>query len=172
MIFISKVHLVGGARIWQLSLDVYHMLDAFAPAFLVPAFLLLSGSALRLTAIAVVVHEVSHLTTDFESSIMWLNRFSTKSFSVHLHCFVDVFFALQIFVIGFFMDEGMGVTRFAASIYRGLGYLLLTSYPFVVLRLLEMAPKNPFVSFLYGGRAKKHPSATIEGCDLDCELRI
>eukprot|EP00928_Gymnodinium_smaydae_P009569 TRINITY_DN13588_c0_g5_i1.p1 TRINITY_DN13588_c0_g5~~TRINITY_DN13588_c0_g5_i1.p1 ORF type:complete len:189 (+),score=9.79 TRINITY_DN13588_c0_g5_i1:77-568(+) len=162
MVMFSKVNLVSGVEIWQLSTDVYHMLDALALVFLVPAFLLLSGSALRLATLAVVVHEVSHLTTDFESSITLLNRFSTKSFSLHFHCFVDVLFAMQIFIVGFFMDDEMGVSPSAASFYRGLGFLLLVSYPFVVLRLMERAPKNPFISFLHTRRAINQSDATSQ----------
>eukprot|EP00928_Gymnodinium_smaydae_P037666 TRINITY_DN2610_c0_g1_i1.p1 TRINITY_DN2610_c0_g1~~TRINITY_DN2610_c0_g1_i1.p1 ORF type:complete len:158 (+),score=28.60 TRINITY_DN2610_c0_g1_i1:79-552(+) len=146
MAIFTKVNLMGGVTVWQLSTDVYHMLDVLMLGFLVPAFILLSGVALRFAAITVLVHHISHLTTDFESSVALLNKISTKSFSLHFHCFVDVLFSLQIFALGFFMDEDMGVPPTAASFYRGLGYLLLAGYPLTVVRLLENTPTNPFVA--------------------------
>eukprot|EP00928_Gymnodinium_smaydae_P037669 TRINITY_DN2610_c0_g3_i1.p1 TRINITY_DN2610_c0_g3~~TRINITY_DN2610_c0_g3_i1.p1 ORF type:complete len:156 (+),score=18.61 TRINITY_DN2610_c0_g3_i1:82-549(+) len=150
----SKVRLVGNVDVWQVSTDAYHMLDILMLAFLVPAYLLLSGSALGLAIFAVIFHHVSHLTTDFESSNTFLNKFSTKSFSLHFHVFIDLLFSLQIVVIGFVMGEDMGVTPTAASYYRGLGYLFLASYPLTILRILEKTPKNPFVSFWQARHAK------------------
>mmetsp|Transcript_34038 Transcript_34038/g.94201 ORF Transcript_34038/g.94201 Transcript_34038/m.94201 type:complete len:157 (-) Transcript_34038:72-542(-) len=136
----ARVFLAGGYRVPQVSRDLYHVLDTafFFVGCAIP-LLLLEGHARSIGLAAVMLHNVSHLLTDFGSH--WADQKLGRTISWGLglgwHVLADAAYLASCVYIGWLLDETYGAGPMAKLFFQILSITMLVVMPFIAGYIFE-----------------------------------
>ena len=123
----------------QFTRGLYHLLDVIlSVGFAVLPFLLLTGTAFWVAMVGIIIHNISHVLTDWGDQVPFLKNTSFHAFSLKMHTPIDVMFSIPIAWLAFMATEEDGVGPAAQMLYQvvALGVLPLI-YPMIVFRICQ-----------------------------------
>lgn len=118
----EQIRVWYGIDMWVVSRNTYHLLDlaSFVLFFLNQA--LLSGLAFQVATAVVVTHSLTHIVTDFQSTVPFLKGMTIPMLSLSTHAKMDLIIGASFMFIAS-MDESMGCSPFGARVYKVLFWL-------------------------------------------------
>ena len=127
---------------FQMTRNLYHFLDVIlSVGFFIPPFFsqicVLGSPAFWVSLIGIVIHNISHVLTNWGSTIAWLQPLSAKLFPLRVHTPVDVAFSGPIVWLAFIASSDDGLKVAGKWLYRAAAAAVAIIYPTIVFRMAE-----------------------------------
>mmetsp|Transcript_60167 Transcript_60167/g.135694 ORF Transcript_60167/g.135694 Transcript_60167/m.135694 type:complete len:160 (-) Transcript_60167:71-550(-) len=138
---LEPVTLFPGIEVMQISRGMYHLLDILATVILfVLPFFLLTGLPFMVTFGATVLHNLSHVMTDFGDATPWLQGLTTKRLPLKFHVVADLLYGAILVWVAWVVEAPADSKLIGQLVYQVLSLLILASTPLTAGRLFEMPP--------------------------------